>query len=445
MPVVKLSQSEQMTELGETSWDFCEGVRLFLGEDCDPSMDADDCHKTDAVSPPPTLSSSSTDKKPPKWTRGRIPTHRKQRLELQALQAELTRLKGEICGIRVCPTRKMSFWERLAKDEQIEMLKAQSDNEDLRGAVASHALFIDEMEALMRKKRRLVVPSKAEAWEAYVLPTDPSDRVRAMHQILDREFNRTDHIFLRCGLEPAAIDQRDVHRTELKPHTSSGDILFQVVERVTLAAPYREISAAAWRAVAGEMATMDDHIDQSFETIDTSTVYIHATNRRYHTPCHAHVLCKYWTSPGRDVILARSVLRDPLWPAHMNDLIEDVTSWNEVVAVPGDANACILTTVWRLNLGQLAAQETDEIDDVSVLLKATSIARRPHVQGSISPHAMAQHLASPAAPRVVTLGNLHIYLARSKLIEEPYKLAINNAIERHKQATRGNAHPNEVL
>ncbi|KAF0718173.1 Aste57867_1855 [Aphanomyces stellatus] len=430
-----------MMEPGETSWDFCEGVRLFLGDECDPSMDAKDCHKTDAVSPPPTLSSSSTDKKPPKWTRGRIPTHRKQRLELQALQAELTRLKGEICGIRVCPTRKMSFWERLAKDEQIEMLKAQSDNEDLRGAVASHALFIDEMEALMRKKRRLGVPSKAEAWESYVLPTDPSDRVRAMDKILEREFNRTDHIFLRCGLVPAVIDQRDVHRTELKPHTSSGDILFQVVERVTLAAPCRDVSAAAWRAVAGDIPAMDDHIKLTCETIDASTVYIHTTNRRYHAPCHAHILYKYFTSPGRDVIVARSVLSDPLWPARADDLIEDVISWNEVVAVPGDANACVLTTVWRINLGQLAAHETDEMEDVSTLLKSASIARRPHVQGSVSPHAMAQHLASPAAPRVVTLGNLHIYLARSKLIEEPYKRSINDAVERHKQAVQGREHP----
>ncbi|KAF0705741.1 hypothetical protein As57867_005731, partial [Aphanomyces stellatus] len=108
---------------------------------------------------------------------------------------------------------------------------------------------------------------------------------------------------------------------------------------------------------------------------------------------------------------------------------------NEVALLPGhEADACVLTSVWRIDLGQLASTAADELDDVSALLASASIARRPAVHGSISPHALAQHLVPPAAPHVVTLGNLNIYLEGSKCIEEAFNQAINDAIEWHKQA-----------
>ncbi|KAF0718176.1 Aste57867_1858 [Aphanomyces stellatus] len=276
----------------------------------------------------------------------------------------------------------MSLWERMTTIEHIELLKSASDNQDLRAAVTSHALFIGQMESLMRKKQRLI-PAAMEPWEAFVLPRDASVRVRAMHLILDREYNRTQSVAV------------------LKPQLC-GDIHFEVVERVTLAASHRAVSASAWRVVSGDGASTDASFEQSFETIDARTMYIHATNRGQ--------------SPTREVVIARSVLGDPMWPTHNGDLIEDVTSWTEITSIPGHEDAAC------------APQETNEIDDVTALLQLASMAQHPDVHRSISPHAMAQHLASPAAPRIVALGNLHNFLARSKMIEEPFKRAINNAV-----------------
>ncbi|KAF0718362.1 Aste57867_1743 [Aphanomyces stellatus] len=434
------------------SWDFDEGVRLFLGEDCDPPDNEanQEPQRTHPETNQPTQPLSSSDanraprsaKKPVAWKRGRIPTHLKQRLELEALQEELTRLQGQICEIRVCPTRKMSIWERMATNERAELVKATSDNNELRGAVASNAQFIDEMEALLRKKRRLVTTSSVADWEAFVLPATAPDRNRAIHWILDREINRIKHVCLRSGLPPiggSAFDD-DVHRAVLVPQ-ATGNVYFEVVERVTLAAPFRDVSAAAWSVVTGVETSMDNSVQQSFEKIDDRTMYIHACDRRHHTPCHAHLLSKYHKSLTRDVIVLRSVLGDPLWTTHADgDLVEDVTAWNEIAPLPGhEADACVLTIVWRINLGRLASSTTDELDDISALFASASIAQRPPVQGSISPHAMAQHLASPAAPHVVTLGNLHIYLARSKSIEEPFRRAVIDVIERHKQEREGMA------
>ncbi|KAF0697562.1 Aste57867_11759 [Aphanomyces stellatus] len=397
-------------ETAEEVYDFSEGVRLFLGET--PSNGEESC-KIDSI---PTDGRSGP--------RRKIRTQLKQRLELEALRAEMTRLQGRLCQIRACPT--MSFWGSRAKDEQVELLQVMHANEALRAAVATRAAFIHEMEALLQHKQRTNFVSKE--WEAFVLPDAPDGRARAMHQILDREFHRTHHIFLRAGLLGTS---ESVHRATLTPQASSGDILFEVVERFVLMAPFRAVSAAAWRVIAGDIGTPpDDQFDQVFEPIDDNTVYIHATCRRHRT--HAHVLAKYYPTPTRDVIVARSVLVDPVHPVETGDVVEDTASWTEIEPLRNDS--CLMTLVWRINLGHLGPRDAREMEKASELLASASSARRSAVQGSISPHAMAQHLASN---RVVTIGNLHIYLARSKLIEEPFKRAINDVIERHQEARRG--------
>ncbi|KAF0718174.1 Aste57867_1856 [Aphanomyces stellatus] len=419
-----------MTESSDETWSLEQGVQIFLGD-----QDTVEAQETQCLAAPPSTSPTHSTTKSVT-----LSTQQKQRLELEALRAELQRLKDQLVEIEICPMREMSFWERLAKVEHAELLKATSDNEDLRRTVTSHAMFIDEMETLLRKKRRLM---PIEEWETFILPMDPLGRSRAIHQILDRQFKKMPHIHLTRDLV-SKNPSSSVHRAELKPQPS-GEVLFEVIERVTLAAPSHAVCAAAWQVFLGNLASPDNPFEQSYEQIDAHTVYIHASDRRHAIPCHAHILAKTYTTPTSNVIVSRSILDDPMWTSHAaGDLVEDVASWVEVVPRSDDdddEDSCVLTVVWSINLGRLAPPESEAIHDITALLASASIARPPATPGSLSTHSIVHDLASPAAPRVVTLGNLHIYLALSILLEEPFKRAISNVIAHHHRQTRETREP----
>ncbi|KAF0692693.1 Aste57867_16246 [Aphanomyces stellatus] len=409
-----------MTDSTMGSWTLAHGSAVSLN---------DVAHDDDRQRTAPSLRSPT--KNPAVWTRGRVPTHIKQRHELEALRVELTRLKSQLCDIQIGPTRTMSYWEGLAKSEHVERLKATSQNEDLREAVASHAAFIDEMEVAMRKRPRLGAV-QMEDWEAFILPMGRTQRGYATHKILDRQFDSLQNVFLRRGLLPPS--ESTDYRAELKLQPS-GAVVFEVIERALLAAPLRDVSAAAWRVVSGELASRNcAGFEQSHERVDAQTVYTHVRDRRHATPCHAHMLMKYYTASTRDVIVSRSILVDPLWTTHMDgDLVEDVASWVEFMPRSDDNTSSVLTVVWRINLGQLPPEATEDMATITTLLESAAIAGQSVDHGSFSPHSRLYPLISPTAPREVTLGNLRIYLALSIQLEDQFKHAVHSAIEQYKQ------------
>ncbi|KAF0697561.1 Aste57867_11758 [Aphanomyces stellatus] len=142
--------------MSDWTWDFVWGVQYFLGNDDDSgvsSMDEKDkpCARTITLELKVTPSTPRT----AHHTRGRIPTHRKQQLELKSLRRELARLKGYIMDIEIPESREMTYWERVAKMEQLDLLKAGLENEDLLAAVQNNTAFIDNLQRTMRKKRHL--------------------------------------------------------------------------------------------------------------------------------------------------------------------------------------------------------------------------------------------------------------------------------------------------
>ncbi|KAF0715362.1 Aste57867_3410 [Aphanomyces stellatus] len=106
------------------------------------------------------------------WRRGhprgdRSPQDRTRSLERRALD-----------DMQLSPTRKMSYWERMAKLERLKTLRALHDNHDLHEATADHAAFIiAEMEKILWKKPRL---AEDALWTfgSLALPTVADRRVR---------------------------------------------------------------------------------------------------------------------------------------------------------------------------------------------------------------------------------------------------------------------------
>ncbi|KAF0715365.1 Aste57867_3413 [Aphanomyces stellatus] len=307
------------------SWDFDLGVKYFLGNaDDDNGGGIDEETRGEAVD----MAAPPSAPRPPRRTRGRIPTHRKQQLELEGLRRELARLKGHVMEIQVNASRKMTYWERVAKMEQLDALKATHENEDLREAVQDHEVFIDDLRSMLRKKRHLMAAPHEmhEMWDAYCqLPpvNDAFRRARAMHAVVDYEYKRLHHVFMRHGLLSTTTD---VFRAELNAQPS-GDIHFEVVQHATLAAPYRAIGAAAWQVLSTSIPDLPPHVDQTIEPIDECTVYTHMTDKHHDTMCHGHILVKHYAVEGREILIGRSILDDPAHPTPRGDLIEDSTFW----------------------------------------------------------------------------------------------------------------------
>ncbi|KAF0717193.1 hypothetical protein As57867_002437, partial [Aphanomyces stellatus] len=327
---------------GDDSWDFARVMKYFLGDDDDDDdmRGVDEKEEarsvvTEAVLNIPIEGTSSVSRPPP-HTRGRIPTHRKQQLEFDALRSELARLKGHVMEIQVHESREMPYWERVAKMEQLDTLKAMYENEDLQAAVQHHTAFIDTLQDTMRKKRHLIAtpPEIEETCVTYCqLPPvdDLPRRARAMHAVVDYEYKRLHHVFMRHGLLSTTTD---VFRAELNAQPS-GDIHFEVVQHATLAAPYRAIGTAAWQVLSTSIPDLPPHVDQTIEPIDECTVYTHMTDKHHDTMCHGHILVKHYAVEGREILIGRSILDDPAHPTPRGDLIEDSTFWVEAVALPG--------------------------------------------------------------------------------------------------------------
>ncbi|KAF0715363.1 Aste57867_3411 [Aphanomyces stellatus] len=409
------------------SWNLADGLQYFLAS-CSSEEDDGGVHTTVDGNLSATASTASSER-----PRVRLSTHRRQQHEIDSLKTELARQIAVIRDTKFTssPLVRMTYYERMAKFARLEKLRAQLDNDELLLAVHEHAAFIDEMKGVLHKKRRLICPAEppTNEWEFYRLPhaddgNDPTRRHRAMHAILDRERHRMHSVFLRHGL---LCTPDDVFRTELSPQPATAEIHFVAIEHVALAAPFRTVGAAIWRAMSSLLEAVDG-IEQSIDSIDDKTVYYCMTDARHATPCHANILVKHYPLGTRDVIIARSVLDDPMRPARHNDLVEDVTALCVVLVIvvaslPGQYK-CHLTMVVRINLGDCdGPSNAAAMEDVITRLEAVSVAQRP-LDHTLPPDALRKHLAAPTP-----LGNLHIYLARSLRVEAPFKEAINNAID----------------
>ncbi|KAF0692689.1 Aste57867_16242 [Aphanomyces stellatus] len=406
------------------TWDLVEGLKVFLDDADDTVTDVSGTQYASTDTPRSTDAPTRASADAP-----RPSTTSRQRLEVEHLHAELASLRAQIHALQLNPTREMSFWERVAKLERLDLLRAKDENDRLRQSLDMHKTFMTELEAHVQKKRRLANSTDPCFDEslAFWLPESGDDgggrRVRAMHAIVDREYRRMHSVFLRHGL---LGHTNNVFRTQLVPQPS-GEIYFTVVEHAVLAAPFRAIGAAVWRLIASNGTRHSvDGLAVSTDSVDETMVYEHVINTRHATPCHTNLVHKYYTSSTSDVIVSRSVLVDPMWPT-ANALVEDCASWVEVETMPGQSS-CLFTFVLRINLGQ--DSPTEARDHVVASLERVSLAQEPPVEGTLAHVAASVHFGAPS----VAPSNLHIVLERGMHLEGPFKRAVNAAIDAYRES-----------
>ncbi|KAF0700938.1 Aste57867_8548 [Aphanomyces stellatus] len=361
-------------------------------------------------------------------------TSTRQKVEIEVLKAELKTLHAQIQEMEVVSSsRKMTYWEHMAKIQGLERLKAVATNGQLTEAVREHTAWTDEINLLLKKKRRLMHPTDASmrSWEAYVLPPFSTDdagslsrRRRAMHAIADREYDRLQSVYLQAGV--LGRNGAPFFQSALKPQPS-GAVVFEFVEHTTVAAPFDRVGAAMWRAVSTNLPVPEGGgLVQTIDTIDDDVVYNCVTNTRQAIPLHSNIVLKRYRNATSVIQVARGILVDPMCPTDASVLVEDVTVWNGVTAdeTAPDA-ACVFTLVIRLNLGHVIIDETE---DLTSQLATMSLAQVPKTQGTLGTDALRGYFETQQhAP--VTMGNLHIYLGRVLRMEGPMRRGINDVVE----------------
>ncbi|CAK4514895.1 unnamed protein product [Aphanomyces euteiches] len=290
-----------------------------------------------------------------------------------------TRLDAAKAAQKQDATSDLSAWKRMAKVERMEKGKAIKENEELREAVAGHATFIESMQKVFEKKPRLEYQFDIYSveWKAYKLAAEKSLRVAAIHAMADRQYDRMDSAFIRAGL----IDQtQDLFRAQFLPQPN-GTTVYELVNCVSVAAPFRLLGASIWQAFSSLKSTScpRDFIE-TLEIIDPFTVYSRKqmlAKGDAKVAWQSNIIRKYFPENDRCVFVARTVLEDELSPPKPTDVVEDKWIWMEVV--PVDLCRCRLIALVQANFGVLPVlnKPSDCTNDVVDLINGLSITEEP--------------------------------------------------------------------
>ncbi|KAH9130864.1 hypothetical protein LEN26_008122, partial [Aphanomyces euteiches] len=327
--------------------------------------------------------SHTTSKKsvPKRYARTKFESRQKE--ELKRLREEVNALKTRLDAAKAAQkqdaTSDLSAWKRMAKVERMEKGKAIKENEELREAVAGHATFIESMQKVFEKKPRLEYQFDIYSveWKAYKLAAEKSLRVAAIHAMADRQYDRMDSAFIRAGL----IDQtQDLFRAQFLPQPN-GTTVYEFVNCVSVAAPFRLLGASIWQAFSSLKSTScpRDFIE-TLEIIDPFTVYSRKqmlAKGDAKVAWQSNIIRKYFPENDRCVFVARTVLEDELSPPKPTDVVEDKWIWMEVV--PVDLCRCRLIALVQANFGVLPVlnKPSDCTNDVVDLINGLSITEGP--------------------------------------------------------------------
>ncbi|KAG9407544.1 hypothetical protein AC1031_002256 [Aphanomyces cochlioides] len=256
----------------------------------------------------------------------------RKKQELIMLQREVEQLKRHLAVSQARSKRPldMSKWEKAAKSERIEKNRSIQENEELKEAVQQQATLIQQMEKLCNKKMRLTVDDP-EAWQNYRLAAQESLRVAAIHAIADRQYRRMQNVFIQAEIFGST---EDLFRTRI---TTQGPncFIFELVNHVTLPAPFHIVSSAAWRVFGGpEDLVPTPGTIETTDFVDPNTIYSRVTlSQPDGSTLHANNIRKHYLEEDREVIVARSVLEDALVPHMSKGAVENKCIWSDCVGL----------------------------------------------------------------------------------------------------------------
>ncbi|CAK4696124.1 hypothetical protein LEN26_001793 [Aphanomyces euteiches] len=412
---------------------------LLAGEeDATDNTDSTDSTSTESTdesdgksSPPPAASASRPAKRKPKVSNAppgaRNPYQFRQKQEILLLQSQVETLKQQLEEARQSSVKKdnMPKWERAARMELQAKLRALADNEQMKADIEQQNSFIAEMERFFRKKPRLTMETdiESEEWCAYKLAAKASLRFTAIHAIADRQYRRMETAFINADLVDVIGNLLRLRPVRLP----NNKLLIELVNHVTLAAPYRNVAKSVWQT--HRTPYVSETSQTTVEVLDPYTVYEQCTETKYKTTCHSNTISKYYQEDKRDVILWRTVLEDELSPHMLKGAVDDQWGWLELTPLP-NRNHCRLTLLMQIMADtsesappQLKVDAT--VDSITATLQMMSCSVVPkHALPHSAPFGTVQRdeITDGLPPALLT------FMERGRRMENLLRSAVDRAI-----------------
>ncbi|OQR84697.1 hypothetical protein ACHHYP_13043 [Achlya hypogyna] len=257
------------------------------------------------------------------------------------LKAELARLK-EVAALKIqglSPDDAM--WERVAMAQKALKLKAQRENDELRGWVAEQAEYREYLEKTLLKQPRgismLMDKLTDERWRSLALGPDGPARIAAIHAIADRQHDMVESEMVQKGLFSPAEDIMVVRRA---PKIGSVEGMRYTVLRANMAhipdvamevLRHRQVILEREAATSGAGPVVAMVSVKQVHVVDPDTLYsremlTHPNGKLKVTS--SMIIKKYiCKATGRVCIVWRSVLDDEGWPHATDSFVNDEYGW----------------------------------------------------------------------------------------------------------------------
>ncbi|KAF0684260.1 Aste57867_23724 [Aphanomyces stellatus] len=374
----------------------------------------------------------ATARQPP--NRGKAPSKsRRPKQEIEVLQAQAKEIESRLQDMR----RGETSWQHVAQSERLAVHQGRREHDELRLKLQDHVAIHTEMEALFHKKPKLnpiaasLVSTTREAWQSFHLPAidDPwTNRLHAMHAILDREYGRMPHILRQEGL--LDVVEPDAFRCKLiPPHATTATFAVHAVDHLTLDAPFDIVSATLWRLLGTIDESETNGLEERVDHIDDDTLYRRTCDTRHPVfNCRANMLTKRYAERDGDVIVTRSTLQDAQHPlaTDKRTLVENVTGWIRMAALP-QSDQCRYTFMTHHIFSPDTPLTPAEVDAMASLMETLSKAQRPSVPGLFPLTPPTQHMQGMQFPPCF------LVTTRSMRFDRVVKSTLNAAIVAHRR------------
>ncbi|OQR93332.1 hypothetical protein ACHHYP_02644 [Achlya hypogyna] len=308
----------------------------LMGEDKTPSVEDDD-----AASVADSAASSTAPEKRQALAMQRH--RRKKRAEHNELKRAAFELEAKLRELQQSRTvqdilQPPTKWQTLATNEAKLEQKAKLENKRLKELVQEHMVTAQAFANLLEKswhhsKVKALVENAADKWKQLVLVADPSLRVTAMNNILEREYAKMDSAYVEAGLIDAPLDLRK----HVSRYTHNNSLEFHTIVCRHTPLPLHAVIDGSWHVLRGTASIKGfNRYCKGLTDIDADTIYVDGWF--VHPLGHFQrrtLMKKFREGDTRCVIVCRSIDEDEIAPYDPQAPFVNEVSWNLLEAAPG--------------------------------------------------------------------------------------------------------------
>ncbi|OQS04108.1 hypothetical protein THRCLA_20973 [Thraustotheca clavata] len=260
---------------------------------------------------------------------------RKEHEELKQAAKELEEKLNRLQQAKVLRNilQPPSKWQKLARSEAKLKHEATVENKQLRAMVQEHMVtaqtFANLLEKTTKQSKALsFVANDADKWKQLILVRDPSLRVLAIHQIMDREYEKIDSAFVEAGL----IDATCEVQKHVSKYSHNNTLEFCTIINRHANLPLHAVIEGSRNVIRGTVHIQNlNRYCKELVDIDANTAYVHGWLDHPLGQFQRRVICKQYIKPGEEekrcITICRSIVEDELAPYDPNSPFSIEVSW----------------------------------------------------------------------------------------------------------------------